>query len=95
MLGGWGCLRRLRRAPQASPCCRREKTGFRLVMGEIAYLFNCRYLLAPVRGWQDFSGNPYVLLSIGVLVVIQAAFTYLPFMQKCSAWSPSTRQSGA
>ena len=53
-----------------------------LVVGEIAYLFNCRYLLAPVRGWQDFTGNPYVLLSIAVLVVIQAAFTYVPFMQK-------------
>lgn len=53
-----------------------------LVAGEIAYLFNCRYLLAPVRNWQDFTGNPYVLLSIAVLVVIQAAFTYLPFMQK-------------
>ncbi|MDP2759106.1 MAG: HAD-IC family P-type ATPase [Sideroxyarcus sp.] len=53
-----------------------------LVVGEIAYLFNCRYLLAPVRNWQDFSGNPYVLLSIAVLVVIQALFTYLPFMQK-------------
>ncbi|MFA7300542.1 MAG: cation transporting ATPase C-terminal domain-containing protein, partial [Sideroxydans sp.] len=53
-----------------------------LVVGEIAYLFNCRYLLAPVRSWQDFSGNPYVLLSIGVLVVIQLAFTYVPFMQE-------------
>ncbi len=53
-----------------------------LVVGEIAYLFNCRYLLAPVRNWQDFSGNPYVLLSIGLLVVIQTAFTYLPLMQK-------------
>jgi len=53
-----------------------------LVMGEIVYLFNCRYLLAPVRTWQDFTGNRYVLLSIGVLLVIQAAFTYLPFMQK-------------
>jgi magnesium-transporting ATPase (P-type) len=52
-----------------------------LVMGEIVYLFNCRYLLAPVRTWQDFTGNPYVLLSIGVLVVIQLAFTYVPFMQ--------------
>ena len=51
-------------------------------MGQIAYLFNCRYLLGPVRSWQDFTGNRYVLLSIGVLVVIQAAFTYLPFMQK-------------
>ncbi|MDO8989236.1 MAG: cation-transporting P-type ATPase [Sideroxyarcus sp.] len=53
-----------------------------LVMGEIAYLFNCRFLLAPVRNWRDFGGNPYVLLSIAVLVVIQLAFTYLPFMQK-------------
>ncbi|GAB4116678.1 MAG: cation-transporting P-type ATPase [Sideroxydans sp.] len=53
-----------------------------LVVGEIAYLFNCRYLLGPVRGWQDFSGNPYVLLSIAVLVVIQLAFTYVPFMQE-------------
>ncbi|MFA6014191.1 MAG: cation-transporting P-type ATPase [Gallionellaceae bacterium] len=53
-----------------------------LVMGEIAYLFNCRYLLATVRTWQDFTGNVYVLLSIGILVVIQLAFTYLPFMQK-------------
>ncbi|MFA6121736.1 MAG: cation-transporting P-type ATPase [Sideroxydans sp.] len=52
-----------------------------LVMGEIVYLFNCRYLLAPVRTWQDFTGNPYVLLSIGVLLVIQLAFTYVPFMQ--------------
>jgi len=53
-----------------------------LVMGEIFYLFNCRYLLAPVRNWQDFSGNRYVLLSIAVLVVIQLAFTYVPFMQQ-------------
>ena len=53
-----------------------------LVMGEMAYLFNCRYLLAPVRNLRDFSGNPYVLLTIAVLVVIQLAFTYLPFMQK-------------
>ncbi|MBU1425365.1 MAG: cation-transporting P-type ATPase [Gammaproteobacteria bacterium] len=53
-----------------------------LVVGEMAYLFNCRYLLAPVRNWRDFGGNPYVLLSIAVLVVIQLAFTYLPFMQK-------------
>ena len=53
-----------------------------LVMGEVAYLFNCRYLLAPVRNWQDFTGNPYVLLSVGVLAVVQALFTYLPFMHK-------------
>jgi magnesium-transporting ATPase (P-type) len=53
-----------------------------LVMGEIVYLFNCRYLLAPVRSWQDFTGNRYVLFSVAILLVIQAGFTYLPFMQK-------------
>jgi magnesium-transporting ATPase (P-type) len=53
-----------------------------LVMGEMFYLFNCRYLLAPVRNWNDFTGNRYVLLTIAVLAVIQLAFTYVPFMQK-------------
>ncbi len=52
-----------------------------LVVGEMAYLFNCRYLLAPIRTWSDFTGNRYVLLSIAILTVIQAVFTYLPFMQ--------------
>jgi magnesium-transporting ATPase (P-type) len=53
-----------------------------LVMGEIAYLFNCRYLLLPMRSLQDFFGNRYVLLSIGVLMILQMVFTYLPFMQE-------------
>jgi len=51
------------------------------VVGEMAYLFNCRYLLAPIRTWQDFTGNSYVLLTVAILAVIQAVFTYLPFMQ--------------
>ncbi|MFY9261646.1 MAG: cation-transporting P-type ATPase [Gallionella sp.] len=53
-----------------------------LVIGEMAYLFNCRYLLAPVRTWQDFTGNVYVLITTAILLVIQVAFTYFPFMQK-------------
>jgi magnesium-transporting ATPase (P-type) len=52
-----------------------------LVIGEMAYLFNCRYLLAPVRNWKDFTGNFYVLLTIAILALIQAIFTYAPFMQ--------------
>ena len=66
-----------------------------LVMGETVYLFNCRFLTAPVYRWRDFTGNPYVLLSVAILVVIQAIFTYLPFMQNlfgvvaidASAWA--------
>ncbi|MDD4963965.1 MAG: cation-transporting P-type ATPase [Gallionella sp.] len=53
-----------------------------LVIGEIAYLFNCRYLLAPVRTWGDFTGNVYILITTAILLVIQLAFTYLPLMQK-------------
>ena len=53
-----------------------------LVMGEIAYLFNCRYLLAPVRTRQDFGGNVYILISSAILLALQILFTYLPFMQK-------------
>ncbi len=53
-----------------------------LVVGEMAYLFNCRYLLEPVRSWQDFTGNYYVLFSVAILVIIQAIFTYLPYMQR-------------
>ncbi len=51
-----------------------------LVAGEIAYLFNCRYLLAPVRTWKDFTGNFYILLTVVILAIIQAVFTYTPFM---------------
>ncbi len=52
-----------------------------LVMGEVFYLFNCRRLTAPVYGWSGFAGNPAVLVAIGILVVLQLLFTYLPVAQ--------------
>jgi magnesium-transporting ATPase (P-type) len=59
-----------------------------LVMGEIFYLFNCRRLTAPVVGWSGFAGNPVVLIAIGVLVVLQGLFTYLPLLQTLFATTP-------
>ena len=53
-----------------------------LVMGQIVYLYNCRYLLAPVMSREGFLGNRYILVSIGLLVMVQLAFTYLPIMQQ-------------
>lgn len=53
-----------------------------LVMCEIVYLFNCRYLLAPVCSRQGLLGNRYVLLSVGLLLILQLLFTYLPVMQQ-------------
>ena len=52
-----------------------------LVMFEIFYLFNARYLSASVLNRQGFTGNPYVLVAIVVLLVLQMGFTYLAPMQ--------------
>jgi magnesium-transporting ATPase (P-type) len=59
-----------------------------LVMGEIFYLFNCRRLTAPVVGWSGFFGNRAVLIAIGVLIVLQGLFTYLPLLQSLFATTP-------
>ncbi len=52
-----------------------------LVMFEIFYLFNSRFVLDPVLNRNGLLGNRYVLIAIGVLVVMQLAFTYAGPMQ--------------
>ncbi len=52
-----------------------------LVMFEIFYLFNSRYLTASVFNRAGLFGNRYVLMAIGLLLLFQLAFTYLGPMQ--------------
>jgi magnesium-transporting ATPase (P-type) len=52
-----------------------------LVMGEIVYLFNCRHLTDTALTREGFLGNPYALLAVGLLTLMQIGFTYLPVMQ--------------
>jgi magnesium-transporting ATPase (P-type) len=52
-----------------------------LVMFEIFYLFNSRYITASVFNWDGLTGNRYVLIAIGVLIIFQLGFTYLTPMQ--------------
>lgn len=52
-----------------------------LVMFEIFYLFNSRYIIAPVLNWRGLVGSRYVLFAIGLLLVFQLGFTYLPQLQ--------------
>jgi len=52
-----------------------------LVMFEIFYLFNSRYITAPVFNRNGFTGNRYVLIAIAVLIIFQLGFTYLAPMQ--------------
>jgi len=52
-----------------------------LVMFEIFYLFNSRYITESVFSFKGFFGNRYVLYAIGLLLIFQLAFTYLPPLQ--------------
>jgi len=52
-----------------------------LVMFEIFYLFNSRYIKGSVFNWAGFTGNKYVLIAITVLIIFQLGFTYLPPIQ--------------
>ncbi|ATX82544.1 plasma-membrane calcium-translocating P-type ATPase/potassium and/or sodium efflux P-type ATPase,TIGR01523 [Mariprofundus ferrinatatus] len=52
-----------------------------LVMFEIFYLFNARYLLAPSLTREGIGGNRYVFYAIALLLLFQIAFTYAAPMQ--------------
>jgi len=52
-----------------------------LVMGEIVYLFNSRRLRESALNRDALLGNRVALAAVGVLVLLQLAFTYLSPMQ--------------
>ncbi len=52
-----------------------------LVIFQIFYLFNTRFVIAPVRSLRDFTENKYILLAISLAVIFQIVLTYLPFFQ--------------
>jgi len=58
-----------------------------LVVGEVFYLFNSRFIHASALTGRGFFGNRYVWLGIVALAVLQLAFTYAPAMQ---AWFGTT-----
>ena len=59
-----------------------------IVVLEIFYLFNVRYLHMTSFTWQGALGTPPVLIAVAVVVVAQFAFTYLPAMQALFATRP-------
>ena len=52
-----------------------------LVMFEVFYLLNTRYISAPVYRFRDFIGNRVVLMAIALVIVLQMLFTYTAPMQ--------------
>ncbi|HEX7026198.1 MAG TPA: cation transporting ATPase C-terminal domain-containing protein, partial [Gammaproteobacteria bacterium] len=59
-----------------------------IIVLEIFYLFNVRYLGSTSFTWRGALGTPPVLIAIGVVVAAQFAFTYLPVMQRLFATQP-------
>ena len=59
-----------------------------LVMGEIFYLFNSRFIYSSVLSWNGLLGSRPVLISIGLMLLLQLAFTYLPLMQALLGTAP-------
>jgi len=52
-----------------------------LIFFQIFYLFNARYMKAPVFTREGFVGNPAVLIAVATIIVLQLLFTYLPLFQ--------------
>ncbi|MFN4016538.1 MAG: HAD-IC family P-type ATPase [Reyranella sp.] len=52
-----------------------------LVVMEIFYLFSVRYVHGSSLTWRGVFGTRAVLIGVGIVVVAQFAFTYLPPMQ--------------
>ncbi|MCC5867462.1 MAG: cation-transporting P-type ATPase [Gammaproteobacteria bacterium] len=66
---------------QVSPEFARTAAINTLVIGQVFYLFNSRYILAPVTNREGLLGSRPVLISVAVLLVLQLLFTYAPPMQ--------------
>ncbi len=52
-----------------------------LVAGQITYLFNCRRWQQPSYTISAMLANSWAWLSVSLLVILQLAFTYLPWFQ--------------
>jgi len=59
-----------------------------LVIGQLFYLFNSRYILSPSWNWRGLFGSRPVLLAAGILLILQALFTYAPPMQTLFQTTP-------
>ncbi|HYI69272.1 MAG TPA: HAD-IC family P-type ATPase, partial [Skermanella sp.] len=59
-----------------------------LVVGEIFYLWNARAILNPVLSLKGIFGSRPVLISMVLCLLLQLAFTYLPFMHSLFGTAP-------
>ena len=61
-----------------------------LVAGQIAYLFNTRFIWQSALSVRRLLANPVAWGVVGVLILLQLGFTYVPFMQIAFGTGPLT-----
>ncbi|UXA16747.1 HAD-IC family P-type ATPase [Mycobacterium sp. SMC-4] len=61
-----------------------------LAMGQMAYLFNCRFVSRSSLRAAALRGNPWVWRMVGVLLALQLVFIYAPFMNTWFQTAPIT-----
>ncbi|WP_293975622.1 HAD-IC family P-type ATPase [Sphingomonas sp.] len=66
-----------------------------LIVAEIFYLFNVRYLHMRSLTWRGAIGTPAVLGAIAIVVLAQLLYTYAPFMQAVFESRSLTLMDGA
>ncbi|WP_336250960.1 cation transporting ATPase C-terminal domain-containing protein, partial [Stomatohabitans albus] len=59
-----------------------------LILGQGAYLFNCRLLNTSAFTPRVLTGNPTIWISVGIMMALHLLFTYAPFMQAWFASAP-------
>ena len=74
-------------AAGASPEAARTVAVNVFVAMEALYLFNCRSLTRSALS-MPLSGNRWVLVGVALAVVLQAFFTYVPFMHRLFGAAP-------
>ena len=59
-----------------------------LVIAEVFYLFNTRFLRAPALSRAGMRGNRLVWVAVAAVLLFQALFTYLPVLQHLFGTAP-------
>lgn len=66
---------------QGAPLAQAQTTAVTmLTLGQLAYLFNCRFLDATSLTLDVLRGNRVIWITAGLLVALQCLFVYAPFM---------------
>jgi potassium/sodium efflux P-type ATPase len=61
-----------------------------LVLGQVFYLFNCRFLYESSMRLDRLVGNRAAWIAVGALAILQAVFVYAPFMNALFGTAPLT-----